>query len=241
MNRYNPHIHHRRSIRLKGHDYAQAGFYFVTICCKDNMCRFGRVENGEMILNEFGTVARDEWMKLAERFPNIEIDVFQIMPNHKHGIIILHNTSLGATHAVAPRDVLAPFDGMATMDELATMDAVAHMDELATMDAVAQMNELATIDGVGQNFAVDPNIGAVQNIGNAQNNGVIWAGANRAVANRAVASPAPKVSDIVGAYKSLVSNGCLSIYKSKNEIAMGTKVAPTGNEQMAIPFRLIVN
>ncbi len=29
---YNPDIHHRRSIRLKGHDYAGGGLYFVTIC-----------------------------------------------------------------------------------------------------------------------------------------------------------------------------------------------------------------
>jgi len=31
--KYNPNIHHRRSIRLKGYDYAQAGLYFITICC----------------------------------------------------------------------------------------------------------------------------------------------------------------------------------------------------------------
>ncbi|MBN1670183.1 MAG: transposase [Kiritimatiellae bacterium] len=29
---YNPKLHHRRSIRLKGHDYAGGGAYFVTIC-----------------------------------------------------------------------------------------------------------------------------------------------------------------------------------------------------------------
>lgn len=32
MMAYDPAIHHRRSIRLKGHDYAGAGLYFVTIC-----------------------------------------------------------------------------------------------------------------------------------------------------------------------------------------------------------------
>ncbi|MBC7653064.1 MAG: hypothetical protein H7098_01160 [Oligoflexus sp.] len=40
MNKYNPNIHHRRSIRLKGYDYAQAGLYFVTICCQDGACMF---------------------------------------------------------------------------------------------------------------------------------------------------------------------------------------------------------
>jgi hypothetical protein len=33
---YNPEIHHRRSIRLKGHDYAGGGTYFVTICAHRN-------------------------------------------------------------------------------------------------------------------------------------------------------------------------------------------------------------
>jgi hypothetical protein len=46
--KYNPAIHHRRSIRLKGYDYSQAGLYFVTICCQDMICRFGKIENEEM-------------------------------------------------------------------------------------------------------------------------------------------------------------------------------------------------
>lgn len=32
MGGYDPDIHHRRSIRLRGYDYTQAGAYFVTIC-----------------------------------------------------------------------------------------------------------------------------------------------------------------------------------------------------------------
>lgn len=94
MNKYNPNIHHRRSIRLKGYDYSQAGLYFITICCQGRICRFGYVEKGEMILNEYGKIAYDEWIKLSERFKNFELDVFQIMPNHIHGIIAL---TVGAT------------------------------------------------------------------------------------------------------------------------------------------------
>ncbi len=32
MKQYNPDIHHRHSIRLKGYDYSQEGLYFITIC-----------------------------------------------------------------------------------------------------------------------------------------------------------------------------------------------------------------
>ena len=89
MNNYNPYIHHRRSIRLKGYDYAQAGLYFITICCQDRICRFGNVVNGEMKLNEYGIVAYNEWAKTPEIRPNVELGEFIIMPNHMHGIIRL--------------------------------------------------------------------------------------------------------------------------------------------------------
>ncbi len=77
---YNPQIHHRHSIRLKGYDYSQAGLYFITICCEDREYRFGNIENDEITLNEYGTIAYNEWIKLTERFSNFELDVFQIMP-----------------------------------------------------------------------------------------------------------------------------------------------------------------
>ncbi|MDZ4147722.1 MAG: transposase [Flavobacteriaceae bacterium] len=63
--------------------------YFVTICCQDRICRFGNVENGKMILNEYGQIAYNEWMKSAEIRTNIELGEFVVMPNHIHGIIQL--------------------------------------------------------------------------------------------------------------------------------------------------------
>ncbi|MDR1022146.1 MAG: hypothetical protein LBL94_02575 [Prevotellaceae bacterium] len=104
---YNPNIHHRRSIRLKGYDYSQAGLYFVTICCQDRICRFGKIENGDMILNDLGKIAYDEWIKLQERYPRVLLDVFQIMPNHVHGIIGLDDI-VGATLAVAQNNANTP-------------------------------------------------------------------------------------------------------------------------------------
>lgn len=138
--KYNPTIHKRRSIRLKGYDYSQEGLYFITICLQNREYRFGRIEHDKMILNEFGMIAHTEWEKLPGRFKNFELDVFQIMPNHMHGIIFLKNVGAGFTPAP-------------------------------------------------------------------QRNANIKAGA----------SPAPTVSDIVGAYKSLVANGCLEVYQSTNE------------------------
>ncbi|HTO15460.1 MAG TPA: hypothetical protein VLZ83_06800 [Edaphocola sp.] len=87
--KYNPNIHHRRSIRLKEYDYSQAGLYFITICCQDRICRFGHVENDEMILNQYGQIAFDEWVRTIELRNNVELGEFVIMPNHMHGIIRL--------------------------------------------------------------------------------------------------------------------------------------------------------
>ncbi len=87
--KYNPQTHHRRSIRLQGYDYSQAGLYFVTIGCQNRICWFGRIENGEMRLNEYGKIAYNEWVRTPELRPNVELGEFVIMPNHMHGIVRL--------------------------------------------------------------------------------------------------------------------------------------------------------
>ena len=99
MNKYNPNIHHRRSIRLKGYDYSQVGAYFITICCQDRACLFGDVINEEMVLNDAGNIAFNEWLKTAEIRKNISLDVFVIMPNHIHGIIIINDIGRGELHS----------------------------------------------------------------------------------------------------------------------------------------------
>lgn len=161
--RYDPNIHQRRSIRLKGYDYSQAGAYFITICTQDRACLFGfvgaplvgaryndaiqnnddvqnetdRQNNGTiqnkmdfrndvgrmdddgqqtgqpqkgrpqghaptdarnddapiMILNDSGKMIETEWLKLTERFPNIELHEFVVMPNHFHGILQIVDVS----------------------------------------------------------------------------------------------------------------------------------------------------
>jgi len=69
---YNPIIHHRHSIRLKGYDYSQAGLYFVTICCQDRVCRFGKIENGKMILNDAGQMVEKWRAELSNKFSDIK-------------------------------------------------------------------------------------------------------------------------------------------------------------------------
>ena len=79
----------RRLMRLKGYDYSQSGYYFVTICTKDKEEWFGRVDGGEMRLNEFGKIASNFWAEIAAHFKYVSIDAFSVMPNHVHGILII--------------------------------------------------------------------------------------------------------------------------------------------------------
>lgn len=91
--KYNPQKHHRRSIRLKGYDYSQAGLYFITICAQNRACLFGNIVVGaplvgaQMVLNDAGKMVETEWLKLPNRFTNIELHEFVVMPNHFHGIL----------------------------------------------------------------------------------------------------------------------------------------------------------
>jgi putative transposase len=249
MMKYNPQIHHRRSIRLTGYDYSQAGAYFITICCHDKECRFGKIVVGaglapaldnppaqdekgqpqgiaptialdgrgqpqgiaptntsvvgagftpaldtsipdlepQMELNEYGTIAYNEWVKLPERFPNFELDVFQIMPNHIHAIIVLTPPALdgnGHPQGIAPTN---------TSDVGAGFTPA--LDNRPAQDEKGQPQGIAPTDtsNVGAGFTPALDIATTNT------------------------TPNNTVSDIVGAYKSLVANACLEIYKSNNE------------------------
>lgn len=97
--------HHRRSIRLQGHDYSQNGAYFVTLCTHNNKCLFGALvaNNGSVLannepvgannhspavaLNDAGLAVSWCWSEIPNHFPFVELDAFIAMPNHVHGIL----------------------------------------------------------------------------------------------------------------------------------------------------------
>jgi putative transposase len=111
--KYNPDIHHRRSIRLKGYDYSQAGLYFVTICTQNRECFFGNITNGEMNLNDAAQMVERWYLELENKFPDIKCREHITMPNHFHCIIenvglktngenVSNNSNVGADLRVCP-------------------------------------------------------------------------------------------------------------------------------------------
>ncbi len=94
--KFDPKLHHRRSVRLQGYDYSQAGAYFVTIVTHQRECLFGEIAGGNMRLNEAGKIVQWEWLNLSQRFDYVELGAFVVMPNHFHGLVTCHETA-GAT------------------------------------------------------------------------------------------------------------------------------------------------
>jgi putative transposase len=93
--KYNPDMHHRRTIRLMDYDYSQAGAYFVTICTNDRECYFGAIIGGTIELSQAGRIARDCLLNVPEHNDSAEMDKCIVMPNHIHAIIFVHNNCRG--------------------------------------------------------------------------------------------------------------------------------------------------
>jgi len=104
--KYNPDLHKRHSIRLRGYNYANLGAYFVTICLKQRIPSntlqynpstnydfpiFGIIENNIVVLNELGKIVQQIWGEMPKHFKDIETGEFIVMPDHIHGIIKICN------------------------------------------------------------------------------------------------------------------------------------------------------
>lgn len=81
----------RKPMRLAGFDYSQPEAYFVTLATYKRKCIFGRIENDQMFLSTYGRIVQTCWKTLSQKYPFINNDVFVIMPNHLHGILIFES------------------------------------------------------------------------------------------------------------------------------------------------------
>jgi len=79
----------RRSIRLPCYDYAVAGAYFVTIVTQDRAPILGSVVNGRVACTAAGRMVWTVWRELPSVYPGVQVDMFVVMPDHVHGILIL--------------------------------------------------------------------------------------------------------------------------------------------------------
>ena len=71
----------RRPARIPDYDYATPGAYFVTVCCQKR--------NPYFEFKPAKSVVETVWRDIPNQFANAGIDVFVVMPDHFHGIIIM--------------------------------------------------------------------------------------------------------------------------------------------------------
>ncbi len=118
---FEPDVHRRRSIRLKGYDYASPGAYFITICVRRRECLFGEIVDDQVHLNSAGRMIQRWWGELENKFPFVKVDECVVMPNHFHGIIMIVGADLRVcpegAHAGAPLpQIVQWFKTMTTND-----------------------------------------------------------------------------------------------------------------------------
>jgi REP element-mobilizing transposase RayT len=87
--KYDPSRHHRHAMRLKGYDYSQPGAYFVTICIEGSFRFLSEIIDGQLYPSESGKMVQAIWDELPLYYPGVDVDVFVLMPDHVHGIILL--------------------------------------------------------------------------------------------------------------------------------------------------------
>lgn len=97
---FDPAIHHRRTHRLSGYNYAAHGAYFLTLCVQGKEPLLGKIHANSLALNDAGRMVEHWWHELSGKFPTVQSDHYIIMPDHLHGIITLHP----ATHTAAEAD-----------------------------------------------------------------------------------------------------------------------------------------
>ncbi len=199
----------RKRMRLLGYDYSQDGQYFVTIDCNNMEWRFGNIYQCKMILNDFGEIAFNEWIKLPVRYENVQLHEFQFMPNHMHAIIELINpynneNLVGAGLASAPcNNTEASLVCTETKTSLVCAET-----KTSLVCTEAEASPVNTNLEIGR----DDNVreGLASSVGT-----YLASSLASSLGNHSDVVKHQTLSDIMCAYKSIVANTCLDIHKQK--------------------------
>jgi len=67
--------------------------YFVTLRTWRRGSLFGRIAKGKMRRNPVGREVAACWNRIPTRFSNVMLDAFVVMPDHLHGILLVHDAA----------------------------------------------------------------------------------------------------------------------------------------------------
>ena len=83
----------RKLNRLEYYDYSQNGAYFVTICTQDRKPVLGTiVGDGFPVPNQIGEIAEEYIRRISEKYSEVTVDRYVIMPDHIHILMRIDGT-----------------------------------------------------------------------------------------------------------------------------------------------------
>ena len=97
----------RKSTRLKNFDYSTPAVYFLTVCVKNreqilgNIVGCGDFDAPKMELSKYGEILENYINLMSNKYAQIKVDNFVIMPNHFHMLLRITGKN-GASETAAP-------------------------------------------------------------------------------------------------------------------------------------------
>ena len=147
MTKFDPQKHHRRSIRLKGYDYAQEGAYYVTIVTWQREFLFGDIVNQEMMLSPYGEIVQKWWEEIPVHFSNVETGAFVIMPNHVHGVIYILDERRGTVSV--PHDNVTQYALGGETPPLRAFDGIPTLGQIVAYFKYQSTKEMNKVENTG--------------------------------------------------------------------------------------------
>ena len=92
----------RKTNRLAGYDYSQAGDYYITICVKDKHEMLGKIIDGQSVLSEYGNAVKREIENISIIRKECMVKKYVVMPNHIHLIVQISLVGNDGNHSAEP-------------------------------------------------------------------------------------------------------------------------------------------
>jgi len=112
----------RKYPRLKEYDYRLPGYYYITIHgAKDgpvlSFIRAGTPEKrAEVMLTKQGSIAQQQLLALQQRYDNLRVDKYVIMPTHIHVIFRLLDTGRSLESCDSIPDIVGAYKSITTRE-----------------------------------------------------------------------------------------------------------------------------
>ncbi|MBP3337499.1 MAG: transposase [Clostridia bacterium] len=112
----------RKPTRLKGYDYSTPGAYFITICVKDRKQLLSKIVGADShivpknYLSNCGLICDKYINNINNKYENVTVDKYVIMPNHIHLIIFLHGTMKASSPTKNIETIIRSFKTLVTKE-----------------------------------------------------------------------------------------------------------------------------